>query len=518
MQEKQKMTYWHMQLYPAELSWNKEVELLESKKLIGLGVSDYSEERFKNEMQIGDIVLIKRGALALALVKVVGKLEDIGENSDDLAWFRWRRKVEILEISKDPKRDFPMPRQTLRKALNPYTLTYKYIDNWYKKIQHKADGVKYQENFKIKALYIERYKILEDFHIAFTDDNNKVLPIMVIAGKNGLGKTSILEYIIEGHLNSFYPFMPDQHNKSYIEVIVNENVILVNNKTINKKLMDSFEKAKTIEAPTEFNGLFRDNFKDHIIYISADIPTKEENGDLNKLILDYVDYFIYTRGENAFTGYENLQNDINEIFEGFELGFQFKKIDSKDRQARFENYHDDGEEREFGLTDLSTGEKTLLFKVLKLYLADTKNKVILIDEPELSLHPSWQNKILGLYETFANVNNCQIILATHSPHIIASAKNEYLRLLKRNDNGKIEVVSDPKAHGRDINSVLFDAMSEVEYRPSEFRDKIDKLYYEIEEQGNYKLAKDLLDELTKDYGSHDRVIIEAKMLLEAMEK
>ena len=511
-----------MQLHPAELSWNKEVELLESKKLIGLGISDYSEERFKNEMQIGDIVLIKRGALALALVKVVGELEDIGENSDDLAWFRWRRKVEILEISKKPKRDFPMPRQTLTKALNSYTLTYKYIDNWYQKLQHKKANTKHQENLQIKALHISQYKILKDFHITFTNKDNEVLPIVVIAGKNGLGKTSILEYIHKDHIDSIHPLFSD--NGSYIEVITHGRVEILNREAVKQKkdLDDSIQNQLKTSAIAGYyappNGFFLDDLARHIIYISADTPTKEENGDLNKLILDYIDYFVYTRGENAFVGYENLQNDIDEIFEGFELNFQFKKIDSKDRQARFENYHDDGEEHEFGLTNLSTGEKTLLFKVLKLYLADTKNKVILIDEPELSLHPSWQNKILGLYEKFANVNNCQIILATHSPHIIASAKNEYLRLLKRNDNGKIEVVSDPKAHGRDINSVLFDAMGEVEYRPSEFRDKIDKLYYEIEEQGNYKLAKDLLDELTKDYGSHDRVIIEAKMLLEAMEK
>jgi predicted ATP-dependent endonuclease of OLD family len=41
---------------------------------------------------------------------------------------------------------------------------------------------------------------------------------------------------------------------------------------------------------------------------------------------------------------------------------------------------------------------TLLTKVLYLYLSEIKNQVILIDEPEMSLHPNWQNSILELYD------------------------------------------------------------------------------------------------------------------------
>jgi len=167
----------------------------------------------------------------------------------------------------------------------------------------------------------------------------------------------------------------------------------------------------------------------------------------------------------------------------------------------------------FDIGELSTGEKTLLSKVLYLYFKDYKDKVILIDEPELSLHPSWQNRVLKIYENFAKISDCQIIIATHSPHIIGSAKNEYLRILKKNNEGKVEVIKDLKAEGRDINSILFDVMGEVAYRPREFDDKIDRLHIAIDDK-KFDEANQRLEELKLSYGENDAVVMEAQMLID----
>jgi len=63
---------------------------------------------------------------------------------------------------------------------------------------------------------------------------------------------------------------------------------------------------------------------------------------------------------------------------------------------------------------------------------DLKDSVILIDEPELSLHPNWQNHILRVYKNIANQGNNQLIVATHSPQIISSTPNQSLRILIKN--------------------------------------------------------------------------------------
>ena len=75
---------------------------------------------------------------------------------------------------------------------------------------------------------------------------------------------------------------------------------------------------------------------------------------------------------------------------------------------------------------------------------------ILIDEPELSLHPEWQNKILQFYKKlFTNEKGeqvSQIFVATHSPFIInnSSRYNDKVIVLQRNKNsGEIEVIDKP---------------------------------------------------------------------------
>ena len=49
--------------------------------------------------------------------------------------------------------------------------------------------------------------------------------------------------------------------------------------------------------------------------------------------------------------------------------------------------------------------------------ADT---LILIDEPEISLHVAWQKKFLSDIRRIIKLNNVDIMLATHSPQIIGS--------------------------------------------------------------------------------------------------
>jgi ABC-type lipoprotein export system ATPase subunit len=64
---------------------------------------------------------------------------------------------------------------------------------------------------------------------------------------------------------------------------------------------------------------------------------------------------------------------------------------------------------------LSSGEKQVLIILLTTILQENKPSIILMDEPEISLHLSWQ---LDLIEVIQKLNpNCQLIIVTHSPGI-----------------------------------------------------------------------------------------------------
>ncbi|EPE4185647.1 AAA family ATPase [Yersinia enterocolitica] len=67
------------------------------------------------------------------------------------------------------------------------------------------------------------------------------------------------------------------------------------------------------------------------------------------------------------------------------------------------------------LNDLSSGEKQVISLMATIYLNDSNHKIILIDEPELSLSIDWQRMILPDLNSGENVK--QIIAITHSPFI-----------------------------------------------------------------------------------------------------
>lgn len=68
-----------------------------------------------------------------------------------------------------------------------------------------------------------------------------------------------------------------------------------------------------------------------------------------------------------------------------------------------------------GINGLSSGEKQLFILLSEALLQREKPYIFIADEPELSLHIGWQQKILG--ELLRLNPNAQIIVATHSPEI-----------------------------------------------------------------------------------------------------
>lgn len=65
---------------------------------------------------------------------------------------------------------------------------------------------------------------------------------------------------------------------------------------------------------------------------------------------------------------------------------------------------------------LSSGEKQILVILLTALVQEGRPGVMLMDEPEISLHIEWQQRLITLVRTMNP--NTQIILCTHSPAII----------------------------------------------------------------------------------------------------
>ncbi len=88
-----------------------------------------------------------------------------------------------------------------------------------------------------------------------------------------------------------------------------------------------------------------------------------------------------------------------------------KKIDRQSNEIRFIQ----GEEI-LHPYKLSSGEKMILVILLTTLIQDNSPGVLLMDEPEISLHIEWQQKLIALIRELNP--NVQIILTTHSPALI----------------------------------------------------------------------------------------------------
>lgn len=71
------------------------------------------------------------------------------------------------------------------------------------------------------------------------------------------------------------------------------------------------------------------------------------------------------------------------------------------------------------LEKLSSGEQHQLVLFFELLFELKQNALILIDEPELSLHVAWQKKFISDLERIIQLNKFDVILATHSPQLIS---------------------------------------------------------------------------------------------------
>lgn len=74
----------------------------------------------------------------------------------------------------------------------------------------------------------------------------------------------------------------------------------------------------------------------------------------------------------------------------------------------------------------SSGERELLTYLFAIFALNVKDALIIVDEPELHLHPKWQKTLLQLFIRLAESTGNQFVLATHSPTFISPQSIQYV--------------------------------------------------------------------------------------------
>lgn len=153
----------------------------------------------------------------------------------------------------------------------------------------------------------------------------------------------------------------------------------------------------------------------------------------------------------------------------------------------------DGERGLLGLV----GDLTRRLSVTHPHLTDANRllekaeAVVMIDEAELHLHPSWQRSLVPqLRKTFPNV---QFIITTHSPQVLGEIGSESLVLLEETRDGIEYRRFAKEVHGMSSGEIL-EALMGTPSRNLQVQEMMSGAYEAIE-RGNLETAKKLLADL-----------------------
>jgi predicted ATP-binding protein involved in virulence len=344
----------------------------------------------------------------------------------------------------------------------------------------------------INSIHIEKYKIFEDLKIDFQIPENSKMEngniVNVIAGVNGSGKTTLLEWI--------YFYLGGQIK--IISINGNNRTIDTNLKKTGSLKMNN-EEILSKENYINFAGKIIDNKfsnEEKVVFFDSTTISKdktiflEQNNQNDDRFLNYIDSKIilniseeYIKNYILFETFNSRESDpkkrmksvVNQFNKTFEKTKLLSKLDGVNEN--FKPIFKSNNRNIITLENLSSGEKQLYGRVITLKKLNPKNSIILIDEPELSLHPQWQTEIMKIYSNIGENN--QFIVTTHSPFIISQTHHKNLIFLTK-ENEKIvakQFNENENPPHRDINTLLKTLMG-AEYLPKEL-EKLQNEYREL---------------------------------------
>lgn len=369
---------------------------------------------------------------------------------------------------------------------------------------------------KFRKVSLSNHPILGNVNFDFTDKQGRTVDTIIIAGENGTGKSVLLSL-----LNSYNPLLSAKQlgysmrvevelsadeisslsgDKDFVNMLGNRftgNVISFIQDTSfrddNPRVeFESKSGGKEIDYAFQFAknpSLYKTIFSDVEINFT---PNNIQHTTSTKLDIDYGS--SVRSPKNLATEITQLLVDINEL-DNEDLA---KWVDSNKGQVptdevlhkrirrftrafdkMFPNKHFVGVDNidnrktvlfeEFGkkmeIAQLSSGEKQIVFRggFLIRDLGAINGATILVDEPELSLHPQWQLKILnflkGLFTDGTGNQTSQLIVATHSPFILHNntRANDKVIVLQKDECGKVKILDKPEFYNWATTSAVEDA-------------------------------------------------------------
>ncbi|MDO5525936.1 MAG: AAA family ATPase [Prevotella sp.] len=161
----------------------------------------------------------------------------------------------------------------------------------------------------------------------------------------------------------------------------------------------------------------------------------------------------------------------------------------------------------FSIDKLSEGEKQKIISVGLSLVLNKKNILFLLDEPDVSLHPKWQQNFISDFKKGLN-DESMAIITTHNPIIVGNNNRDDIHII---EDGH-EKLNEYYSHGRDVNSLLSDYFNMHERNL--FGENLISQFYSAMTKKDYNKAENLLKDLRHNFGEGDLEVIKADSMFD----
>ncbi|EHY5574306.1 ATP-binding protein, partial [Escherichia coli] len=188
------------------------------------------------------------------------------------------------------------------------------------------------------------------------------------------------------------------------------NYLAKGNYPSKESVLHSIQKLKEIEDHYSDLGLIPDT--ETTQQFNTHIKTTSDSGAGLLVLKTYLDDVfeklslldILAKKLDIFSSSVNKLISFKEIKTSIDDGFYVRMVD--------------GKKNTIALDSLSSGEQHLIVLIGRLVFETSNDSLVLIDEPEISFHPEWQEKFIEILNEIKKMNGFDVILATHSPILI----------------------------------------------------------------------------------------------------
>ena len=190
---------------------------------------------------------------------------------------------------------------------------------------------------------------------------------------------------------------------------------------------------------------------------------------------------LYRKLRASFKEDINIDTAIQEILSTKKLQKIYEKIDSAcngniiSNSGKGFSYQLEGSRKRLSIVNLSTGLKTFsIIKTLLLNGSLETNGTLILDEPEIHLHPQWQNLLAEIIVLIQVEYGMHILINSHSPYFIDAIdkfsqiygirENCKFYLTKESENKESSTLLDVSEDLSGIFDLLYEPMQEMENR------------------------------------------------------